>query len=51
MDEFRALVNKDVNRNTMQTPDQCANETNIDNFDDEIFSIDEFEETEQISIH
>ena len=44
LEEFRALAN--------QKPAQrdCIREDDLENLDDEVFSLEEFEETEEISI-
>ena len=50
MEEFRALADKDTNMNNRSSMNDCAKEMDQENLDDDIFSIEDFEETEQISI-
>ena len=44
LEEFRALANQ------KPTQRDCIREDDLENLDDEVFSLEEFEETEEISI-
>ena len=50
LEEFRALANKDTNMNNRPSMNDFVEEIDQENLDDDIFSIEDFEETEQISI-
>lgn len=50
LEEFRALADKDTNMNNRPSMNDCVEEIDQENLDDDIFSIEDFEETEQISI-
>ena len=50
LEEFRALADKDNNMNNRPSMNDCVEEIDQENLDDDIFSIEDFEETEQISI-
>ena len=50
LEEFRALADRDTNMNNRPSMNDCVEEIDQENLDDDIFSIEDFEETEQISI-
>ena len=52
LDEFRDLANKDTTSvEKRRNIKQCIEENDNELMEDEIFSVDDFEETEQISIN
>ena len=50
LEEFRAIADKDTNMSNRPSMNDCVEEMDQENLDDDIFSIEDFEETEQISI-